>query len=124
MTHHKHYLSHETIDQSRRLRLNSTDVETLLWQHLRNRRLGVKFRRQHPVGGYVADFACEEARLIIELDGGQHNDPAHQAYDAKRTAHLAESGWRVLRFWNNDVMENIEGVVTSIHHALTRHHEG
>lgn len=106
---------------ARNLRTHSTEVEKQLWQHLRNRQLdGYKFRRQFPVAGYILDFACETAKLAVELDGGQHNLPEHAARDAARTAELAKSGWRVLRFWNNDVVENIEGVLTEIQRALTR----
>ena len=70
------------------------------------------------------DFACEAEKLGIELDGGQHSAPENRAYDTARTAALEQSGWRVLRFWNNEVRENIDGVVLTIHHALTRNHEG
>ena len=109
------------IELARNLRTNSTEVEKQLWWRLRNRQIdGFKFRRQFPVDGYVLDFACELEKLAIELDGGQHNLPEHIERDAERTAILAKSGWRVLRFWNNEVIENIEGVLTEIQHALTR----
>ncbi len=118
----KHYASDEEINRARTLRSLSTDVEKKLWQALRARQLGgYKFRRQHQVSGYYLDFACEAEKLGIELDGGHHNAPENRAYDAARTAALEQSGWRVLRFWNNEVMENIDGVVLTIHHALTRH---
>jgi very-short-patch-repair endonuclease len=118
----KHYASDEEIDRARQLRTRSTDVEKQLWQALRAHQLGGhKFRRQHQISGYCLDFACEAEKLAIELDGGQHNAPENIAHDAARTAALEQSGWRVLRFWNNEVMENIEGVVLTIHHALTRH---
>lgn len=111
----------QAIEQARTLRVNSTAVEKKLWWRIRNRQLdGYKFRRQFPVAGYILDFACEAEKLAIELDGGQHNLPEHAARDAARTAALAKSGWRVLRFWNNEVNENIEGVLTEIQHALTR----
>lgn len=110
---------------AKRLRRDSTEVEKKLWRALRNRQLaGVKFRRQFPVEDYVADFAAPEHRLIVELDGGQHNDEAARVWDAARTARLEQSGWRLLRFWNNEVIENIEAVVLTIRHALTRNHEG
>jgi very-short-patch-repair endonuclease len=113
------------IDRARQLRTHSTDVEKKLWQALRARQLGgYKFRRQHQVCGYYLDFACEAVKLAVELDGGQHTAPENLAYDAARTAALEQSGWRVLRFWNHEVMENIDGVVLTIHHALTRNHEG
>lgn len=111
------------INQSRELRVDSTEVEKRLWWRIRNRQLGVKFRRQHPLNGYILDFACEELKLGIELDGGQHNDDTDKAWDVARTAVLATSGWQILRFWNNDVIENIEGVLVEIQQALTRNHK-
>jgi crossover junction endodeoxyribonuclease RuvC len=113
----------QSVDQARALRLNSTEVEKRLWQRLRDRQLGVKFRRQHPLNGYILDFACEERKLAIELDGGQHTHESNNIQDEKRTRTLATSGWRILRFWNNDVIENIEGVLETIQHALTQNHE-
>jgi very-short-patch-repair endonuclease len=96
---------------ARRLRREATDVENLLWQRLRGRRLGgFKFRRQATVGERVADFLCAEKRLIVELDGGQHSVEA----DAARTAYLERLGYRVVRFWNNEVNENLEGVLSAI----------
>jgi very-short-patch-repair endonuclease len=111
------------IDQSRELRVDSTEVEKRLWWRIRNRQLGAKFRRQHPLSGYILDFACEELKLGIELDGGQHNEAPNLARDVARTATLANSGWRILRFWNNEVIENIEGVLEEIQRALTRNHK-
>ena len=88
-----------------------------MWQLLRDRRLaGVKFRRQVPVGPYIADFASIEEGLIIEIDGSQHADSQR---DAKRTAFLLSAGWRVLRFWNNEALTNRQGVLEVIHNALT-----
>lgn len=80
--------------------------------------LGVKFRRQHPMGRYVLDFACIDAKLAVELDGGQHAE--QQEKDHLRTAWLETQGWTVLRFWNNDVLQNTEGVVSMIHDALAQ----
>ncbi|MGO9986222.1 MAG: endonuclease domain-containing protein [Rhodomicrobium sp.] len=101
------------ISRARELRSASTDAERKLWRHLRNRQLeGLKFRRQVPLFGYYADFFCEEAKLIVELDGGQHCSQADK--DEVRTAVLQEAGLIVLRFWNNDVLENIEGVLAEI----------
>lgn len=116
------YAKAQHIHQARYLRIHSTEVEKKLWYRLRNRQLGVKFRRQHPLQGYILDFACEECMLGIELDGGQHNNDAHKTQDAARTAILEQSGWQILRFWNNDVIENIEGVLEEIQQALTRNH--
>jgi len=87
-----------------------------MWSALRDRRLSrYKFRRQHPIGHYIVDFACTEYRLVIELDGSQHaDDPA----DIRRTAWLESQGWRVIRFWNNDVLANTSGVTETILRAL------
>ncbi|MBX9829481.1 MAG: endonuclease domain-containing protein [Xanthobacteraceae bacterium] len=98
---------------ARRLRRGQTDVERKLWFRLRDRRLdGFKFRRQVTIGPYIADFCCESAHLIVELDGGQHAERG--ADDAKRTAALEARGYLVLRFWNNDVLQNIDGVLETI----------
>ena len=101
------------IARARRLRRDQTDPERKLWSLLRGRQLvDVKFRRQCPIDRYVADFACMEARLIVELDGGQHADRA--AYDAERTRVLELLGWRVVRFWNHEVIQNERGVMEAI----------
>jgi len=103
---------------SRKLRSELTEAETHLWQRLRARQIyGKKFRRQHPVGKYILDFACIEAKLAIEVDGGQHNEL--QNHDDQRTAWLEMQGWKVLRFWNNEVLQNVEGVLEEIINALT-----
>ena len=94
------------------LRFNATVAERRLWLLLRSRKAGAKFRRQQPIGRYIADFVCFEAKLIIELDGGQHADSVTE--DTERTRWLASQGFRVLRFWNNDVIDNMEGVWASI----------
>ena len=101
---------------ARTLRKQMTDAEHRLWYHLRNRAfLNQKFRRQHPVGPYIVDFVCLHARVIIELDGGQH---ANSPSDAYRDAHLQREGFRVLRFWNNEVLDNLEGVAWRIEQEL------
>ncbi len=98
---------------ARALRKNLTDAEKRLWQKLKRRQIGTaKFRRQQPIGDYIIDFACLERRLIVELDGGQH--ATQVAYDDQRTAWLESRGYRVLRFWNNDVLANTDGVVQKI----------
>ncbi|MGL4960798.1 MAG: endonuclease domain-containing protein [Inquilinus sp.] len=103
--------------QARRLRHDSTLAEGLLWRRLRNRGLaGAKFRRQHPVGPYVADLCCAEAMLIIEVDGSHHGP----VRDAQRTAFLESEGYTVLRFWNIDILQELEGVLLRIEEALTR----
>ena len=102
---------------ARRLRRDRTEVEDKLWAHLRDRRLGgAKFRFQAPLAGHVADFACIEARLVVELDGGHH--AARAEADAHRTRSLEQAGYTVLRFWNNEVNDNLEGVLTAIAEAL------
>lgn len=102
-------------DQARRLRQTSTKPEKELWYRLRGGRLnGHKFRRQHPIPPYVADFYCDARRLIIEVDGSQH-DPQ---MDRKRTLYLEAQGLKVLRFWNNEVLQQMEAVLEVILHAL------
>jgi very-short-patch-repair endonuclease len=102
---------------SRLLRSTMTDAERLLWRHLRERqRNGGKFRRQHPIGGYIVDFVCLDAGLIVEVDGGQHMDRVR--HDAQRTNALQLQGYVVLRFWNNEVLANLAGVVETIDRAL------
>lgn len=99
------------------LRSNQTEAEARLWYHLRAHRfLGLKFKRQKPVGRYIADFVCCERRLIIELDGGQHSEEV--TYDQRRDAWLRSRGYTVLRFWNNDVMQQLEGVLEQIRCAV------
>ena len=98
-----------------------TDAERALWRVLRDKQLeGRKFRRQYPIAGYVADFACIEAGLVIELDGGQHAEQA--AYDARRTEDLRMAGYRVIRFWNNEVLGNMDGVLEALRLALLQPH--
>ena len=105
----------EVLQRCRSLRTNATNAEHLLWQVLRDRQLeGLKFRRQHPCEGYILDFYCHKKRLAIELDGGGHGEPRQEAYDEERTRKLEKAGVRVIRFWNNDVLQNLEGVVEEI----------
>jgi len=100
-----------SVRRARSLRRMSTDAERSLWSVLRNRRLaGLKFRRQHPIGPYIADFYCEQKRLVVEVDGGQHTPER----DDDRTVWLARHGIRVIRFWNIDVLRNRDGVVAMI----------
>jgi very-short-patch-repair endonuclease len=102
---------------ARSLRSDATPAERVLWQQLRMLRSeGFHFRRQVPMSGFIADFACHSAKPVIELDGGQHGEAID--YDARRTAVLARHGYRVLRFWNNEVFEALEGVVDRIRHEL------
>ena len=104
--------------RARQLRRNATDAEIRLWSRLRRKQLaGFRFRRQHSLGSYIVDFFCPEARLlIVEVDGGQHGE--ENAHDARRTEWLEASGYRVVRFWNNVVLSNTDGVLTAILVAL------
>jgi very-short-patch-repair endonuclease len=104
-----------TISRARQLRRSLTDAERVLWWHLRSRQLaGAKFRRQEPIGRYIADFCCVEHRLIVEVDGGHHADESQQEYDRERTAFLGRCGYRVLRFWNAEVLGELDGVLEMI----------
>jgi very-short-patch-repair endonuclease len=106
------------LTNAKSLRSNQTDAEQKLWYHLRAHRfMGLKFKRQKPMGRYIVDFVCIERQLIIEIDGGQHADQV--AYDQQRDAWLRSQGYSVLRFWNNDVMQQMEGVLDKIHDALS-----
>jgi very-short-patch-repair endonuclease len=101
--------------RQRELRGRATDAERLLWRLLRSRQfLGLKFRRQHPVGPYIVDFYCAVRKLVVELDGGQHFTIEGQAYDRRRTEYLAMRGIRVLRFTNSELFENTDGVLEII----------
>ncbi len=104
-----------TRDRARQLRRNMTDAERLLWRNLRRATLGWHFRRQFPIPPHIVDFACLEARLIVELDGGQH---AISGKDVRRDETLRRQGWRLLRFWNNEVFENRAGVLQKISDTL------
>ncbi|MCF8211225.1 MAG: DUF559 domain-containing protein, partial [Rhodoferax sp.] len=116
---HHHNVPPEHIAFARSLRGSQTDAENLLWSLLRNRRLAdSKFRRQHPLGPYVLDFYCHEKKLAIELDGGQHNEETGRAKDARRTAYLAQQGIRVIRFWNNQTLQETQAVLQTIWDAL------
>ena len=104
------------IQIARRLRVNQTDAETVLWNRIRNRQIdGHKFVRQEPISDYICDFVCREKRVVIEVDGGQHSE---SAADVIRDRRLATEGFKVLRFWNNDVLGNLEGVLITIQNEL------
>ncbi|UPU34362.1 endonuclease domain-containing protein [Geomonas paludis] len=107
-------------DFARSLRGKQTDAESLLWLLLRNRRMGFKFRRQHPVAGYILDFYCHEAGLCIELDGGQHNESRSVAKDELRTEKLRMLGIQVLRFWDDEVLRDVEVVLERIYLELVK----
>ncbi|WP_435626525.1 endonuclease domain-containing protein [Candidatus Ferrigenium straubiae] len=105
------------LDNAKSLRRNLTDAEQRLWYHLRAHRfMGLKFKRQKPIGRYVVDFVCIEKKLVIELDGGQHADSLKA--DGERDAWLRGQGYTVLRFWNNELMNEMEGVLERIRLAL------
>ena len=99
------------------LRKSQTDAEGILWYHLRNRNFqNHKFRRQHVLCGYIVDFVCLEKKLVIELDGGQHAE--RTAYDSARTLKLEGDGFQVRRFWNNEIFNNMDGVLEAIYEVL------
>ena len=111
---------------ARRLRAKQTGAESQLWKHLRTLEMkGTHFRRQVPIGPYVADFACMASRLVIEIDGSQHGEDPIKSRDEQRTRWLEAENYRVLRFWNNDVTNNLDGVLETIYAALygSRHAE-
>ena len=104
-----------TISRAKELRSKQTDAEKIFWSRLRAKRfLGIKFKRQQPLGKYIVDFISFEKMLIVELDGGQHNMQKGIAYDDVRTRYLKDLGYTVLRFWNNDVIRNIDEVLERI----------
>ena len=106
------------IDRARRLRSNSTDAEQTLWYYLRKRQIaGHKFRRQCPIGGYIVDFVCLHKRLVVEVDGGQHQE--NLDYDQRRSRCLQQLGFKVLRFWNNEVLTTPQTVTEVIYNELT-----
>ena len=107
----------EQIYRARTLRWNMTDAERTLWGHLRRRRLrNCKFRRQYPFGPYILDFVCLERKLVVELDGSQHDD--QRTYDRIRDGWLSDQGFRILRFWNNEVLRQERAVLETIYYAL------
>jgi very-short-patch-repair endonuclease len=107
------------IERARELRKNANDAEERLWSLLRGKQLsGYKFRRQYPIGNYIADFACISARLVIEVDGDTHGNDEAEARDAKRTEYIERLGYRVIRFWNDQVFNATDGVIETILDAL------
>jgi len=105
---------------ARQLRHDQTDAERKLWSRLRDRRFqDAKFRRQHPIGKYIVDFCCVESKIVVELDGGQH--ALRRGADVARTRFLKAQGYRVLRFWDNELLTNIDGVLARIAEALHPH---
>jgi very-short-patch-repair endonuclease len=107
-------------NRRRELRKNQTDAEKLLWRYLRNKQFyGLKFFRQYSVGKYILDFYCPKLRLAVEIDGGQHTFKEKKEYDKARSEYLKEYRIEVMRFWNNDVMKDIEGVLNKIAERVT-----
>ena len=103
------------IAYARENRKKLTDAERLIWRHLRYQQMGTRFRRQHPIGRYIADFAAPSIGLVVELDGSQHRG---SSYDRRRDSYLRGQGWKVIRFWDWDVMGNTEGVLAGIADAI------
>jgi very-short-patch-repair endonuclease len=116
---HEKYIHNNRLLKERRklLRNSATRQEKILWYSLRNKNLGFKFLRQHSIGPYIADFYCPQKKLIVELDGSQHQD--HLEYDQERTRYLEMQGYRVLRFWNHEVDSNKIKVIARIQECLT-----
>jgi very-short-patch-repair endonuclease len=110
----EHYAYPPILQRAREMRHPLTPAEAKVWARVRNQQLGVKIRRQHPIGHFIADFYCASARLVIEIDGDTHAAPDQADYDSARTQWLVERGYRVIRFSNNDVQANIEGVLGAI----------
>lgn len=116
----KVYNSKDLKERRRNLRKTQTDAEKLLWRHLRNKQfLGLKFFRQYSVGIYILDFYCPAKKLGIELDGSQHMDASHTTYDENRSSILKGHTIHVIRFWNNEVIQNVEGVLEKIKAELS-----
>ncbi|MFA4819063.1 MAG: endonuclease domain-containing protein [Patescibacteria group bacterium] len=104
----------------RKLRLNQTKAEKIIWSKLRNKQFNdLKFYRQYSVGWYILDFYCPAVKLAIEIDGGQHNEATEQIKDIQRDKYLEQQGIKVVRFWNNDVMENCEGILVRLNQILS-----
>ncbi|HBI17193.1 MAG TPA: DNA-cytosine methyltransferase [Candidatus Moranbacteria bacterium] len=109
----------EKLTRCRDLRKNSTPQEIILWSKLRNRKFNkLKFKRQYPIGKYIIDFICLDKKLIIELDGWQHKEENNENYDQTRTDFLENNGFKVIRFWNNEINNNLEGVFLRIDEFL------
>ena len=115
----KKFIDPHLLTLARKLRKEQTNAEQLLWQLLRNRQFcGLKFRRQYPLAPYVLDFYCREERFGIELDGGQHNEPDKKRTDKERTAFLEGKGIKIIRFWNNEVLQETEAVLEQLYNSL------
>ncbi len=118
LMHHK--ASSKKFEFARMLRREQTEAEQSMWQFLRNKNLGVKFRRQHPLDKFVADFFCFERKLIVEIDGGYHDLPDEKAKDDERTKVLNALGYKVIRFKNEEVLNNLKGVLDTLKQEITK----
>ncbi len=114
----RHRIYPPLLGRAREMRHPQTPAEATLWRTLRNRALKYKFRRQHPIGNFIIDFYCAQAKLCIEVDGASHLELPQEEYDAARTAYLEELGYKVIRFTNNDVRNNINAVIDEIVRAI------
>jgi len=110
----RHRIHPTILARAREMRHAQTPAEATLWRTLRNRQIGFKFRRQHPIYRFIIDFYCAQAKLLIEVDGESHLQPDQEEYDKARTKYLEELGYKVIRFTNNDVRYNIEAVADKI----------
>ena len=119
-TEPRHHINPRILQYARDLRHPLTPAEQRVWPAVRNRGLGFKIRRQHPIGRFIADFYCVEAKLVIEIDGDTHAEPEQAAYDVARTAWLEKHGHRVIRFSNREVYENLDGVLEAIRKACEK----
>ncbi len=109
------YYNPHNLKNAKEMRSNMTPAETKMWRILRGKRFqNLKFKRQVLIGNYIVDFLCEDKKIIIEIDGGQHNEELNIQSDKNRTRYLENNGYKVLRFWNNEVMKNIDGVMEVI----------
>jgi very-short-patch-repair endonuclease len=113
------HVAPKTLSRARTLRRWLTDAETILWSRLRRNAHGMRFRRRHPIGPFIADFACIRALPVVEVDGGTHGSDAERAYDARREAFMRARGWRVVRVLNVDVYDGLDGVMEMICEAAT-----
>jgi very-short-patch-repair endonuclease len=105
-------------ERAQEMRQQPSDAERYMWNTLRGRRLGFRFRRQQPIGPYIVDFYCSEAKLIIEMDGSQHGRPENVAQDEVRTRWLEQQGYRLIRIWNSDFMSSQENAIEYVLHAI------
>ena len=112
----------KNVEFARKLRKEQTPQESKFWSIVRNHKFySLEFRRQYPMGDYIVDFICREKKIIIELDGGQHNELENVEYDIQRSIYLEKRGYKVIRFWNNDIDDNIEGVYEILKNSCNIH---